>query len=83
MYNVEQLIELAKMDLKGKESEDITGSTADDIIKDLCIGYVSNSSKKLYESFNLLFLFYHFKYNKHLVHNTWIKTIKSFSRGII
>ena len=84
MYDVEQLLELAKMDLKGtaKESEDAIGTTTDDIIKDLRVGCVSNSSKKLYESSNVLFLFYHFKYNKHLMHNTWIKTINSFSHGI-
>ena len=29
-----------------------------------------------------MFLFYHFKYNKHLMHKTWIKTINSFSHGI-
>ena len=81
MYDVEYLIDLAKMDLKGKELEDATGTTTDDIIKDLCVGCVSNNSKKLYESSDILFLFYHFKYNKHLMHNTWIKTINSFSHG--
>ena len=32
MYKVEQLIELAKIDLKGKESEDATGTTTDDTV---------------------------------------------------
>ena len=85
MYDVEELIELVKMDLKekkGKRSEDATGTTMDEIIKDLQVGCVSNSSKRLYVSSNVLFLFYHFKYNKHVMHKTWIKTINSFSHGI-
>ena len=60
MYEVEQLVELAKMDLKGNNSEDTTGTTIDDIIKVLHAGCVSNSSKKLHKSSNVLFLFYHF-----------------------
>ena len=53
MYNVEHLFELAKMDLKGKESEDATGTTTDNIIKDLPVRCVSNTSKKNYESSNV------------------------------
>ena len=85
MYDVEELIELANMDLKerAKKDSDIDrNSTTDEIIKDLRVGCVSSSSKRLYESSNVLFLFYHFKFNKHLMHKTWIKTINSFSHGI-
>ena len=41
------------MDLKGKESEDATGTTTDNIIKDLPVRCVSNTSKKNYESSNV------------------------------
>ena len=53
MYDVEQLIEPAKIDLKGKESDDATGPTMNDIIKDLHVRCISNTSKKIYESSNV------------------------------
>ena len=82
MYDVEELIELSKMDLKSGEKESEEGCTTNDIIKDLRVGCVSNNSKKLYESANVLFLFYNLKYNKHLIHKTWMKTISSFTYGV-
>ena len=77
MYAAELELELVNIDLKGKESEDVTGTTTDDIIKDLRVRCVSNSSKRLYGLSNVLFLFYHFKFDKNLMHKIWIKTINS------
>ena len=45
MSNVEQLIELANIDLKGKQSEDVTKTTTDYIMRDLHVVCVINSSK--------------------------------------
>ena len=56
MYDVEQLIEPAKIDLKGKESDDATGPTMNDIIKDLHVRCISNTSKKIMSL--LMFSFY-------------------------
>ena len=53
MYEVEQFIKLVKIDLKGKESDDATGPTMNDIIKDLHVRCISNTSKKIYESSNV------------------------------
>ena len=46
------------------------------------MGCVSDNSKKLYQSANVMFLFYIYKFNKHLMHKTWLRTINSFIHGI-
>ena len=81
MYDVEELIELSHMNLRGEGNSKEYEST-DDIIKDLRVGCVSENSKKMYESANVMFLLYIYKMNKHLMHKTWLQTINSFTYGI-
>ena len=82
MYDVEELIELSNMNLKDANKKESEYETTDDIIKDLRVGCVSENSKKMYQSANVMFLFYIYKFNKHLMHKTWLKTINSFIYGI-
>ena len=84
IYDVEELIEISNMNLKEeKEKMDLSyGQNSEELLKDLRVGCVSDSSKRLYESSNVLFLFYIFQCKKYLMHKTWIRTIGSLSYGI-
>ena len=81
IYDVEELIESSKMDVSSQKKESEYETTGD-ILKDLRVGCVSNSSKKSYESANVMFLTYIFKFNKNVMHKTWIQTINLLSHRI-
>ena len=80
MYDVAELLELTKMDMNNNVNE--RNETMDDIVKDLRSGCVSQSSKTLYESANILFLLYIYKMQTNTMHNTWIRTLNTFTFGI-
>ena len=66
-----------------KEKMDLSyGQNSEELLKDLRVGCVSDSSKMLYESSNVLFLFYIFQCKKYLMHKIRIQTIGSLSYGI-
>ena len=60
-YDVEELIEISKMNLKESGEKELEGPTTDDIIKDLRVVCVSILPKNLYKAANILFLFYNLK----------------------
>ena len=82
MYDVAELLELSNLDLKSNIRSEGNIETTDDLIKDLRSGCVSQSSKNLYESANILFLLYIYKFKTNLMHKTWIRTLRSFSYGV-
>ena len=58
------------------------GETTDDIIRDLKLGCVANNSKKCYTSAIVSFLQYIYKFDKFLMHKTWIKSINNFTHNV-
>jgi hypothetical protein len=81
VYDVEELFEIANIDVKNRKSEADYECT-DDILKDLRAGCVSNASKNLYQSANVLFLYYIYEIHRYLLHKTWIRMLTSLSFGI-
>lgn len=64
------------------ELSDKVGPASLNIIDDLKDNCISQNSKTTYTSSLVLFLTYIYRYDTHLLHNSWIKTIKTFSFGI-
>jgi hypothetical protein len=56
IYDVAELLELSRINLTDKEKREESKDT-DEIIKELKSGCVSQSSKRVYESANIIFYF--------------------------
>ena len=74
MYYATDLLDIGR---NGKEMN--VAETTNDIIRDLKLGCVANNSKQAYKSAIVSFLQYIYKYDKYLLHNTWIKSLKTLS----
>ena len=62
-----------------KDDED---ETTEDIIKELKHGCVSTNSKKIIFLTLLFFIIYIYKFDRHLLHNSWSVTLDSFTNCI-
>ena len=78
-FDVCELLELAR---ETEESEMNTIKTMKQELKEIQDGCVGKNSSTAYLSSICDLLFYTFENDRHILHNYWIKAIKSFSYGI-
>ena len=83
MYDVTELLENLNesQNLEVKKEEDGLVST-EEVINKLKHGCVAKNSLRAYTASLILFLIYIYKYDKYLLHRSWIKSIKTFTYGI-
>lgn len=78
-FDVCELLELAR---EAEVDDKNIVKTVEQELKEIKDGCVGKRSKSTYICSICDFLFYTFEFNRNLLHNYWIKAIKSFSYGI-
>ena len=80
MYDVNEILELGSEIVQ--DEDHVENDDSDRIINSLKHGCVAKSSLRSYNLSLVTFLIYVYKFDRHLMHNSWIKAIDSFTYGI-
>jgi len=82
MYDVTELLEYGGEDTGTEEDDNGKGVITDKVINNLKHGCVAKNSLRSYTTALSTFLIYIFKFDRYLMHKSWIRSIKTFTYGI-